>query len=330
MNVTQAYATVQARLTQSAPPTQAAATKPPASPTLPTPAETASPLPSATTPPPPLPSATLTQACDQAAPGNPIDITIPDDTHLVPGQAFTKIWRLQNAGACIWTTDYTVNLFSGDAMSAPTQIRLSGNVSPGQTVDISIDMAAPSAPGTHQGNWKLQNASGAWFGIGPSGNSPFWVRVVVAADATTTLTAIPTLTVTVTPTVTPTPSETPPAPSTRFHGQVNLSLSDQVDLDNGQINTGAGDDLKYERGGVGHHELVTLNGAYLGVYGGNPPSLNGCQSIHIGSSNLVVEEVGFDYVCYRTANGLFGWMKISSLDPDTGALSVEILAWSTP
>ena len=63
--------------------------------------------------------------CDQAAPGFPIDVTITDDTIMAPGEAFTKIWRLQNAGSCTWTLYYHAAFFYGDRMDAPTIVPFS-------------------------------------------------------------------------------------------------------------------------------------------------------------------------------------------------------------
>ncbi len=129
-------------------------------------------------------------------------MSIPDDTVVQPGQAFTKIWRLVNAGTCTWTKDYSVTYFSGEQMGAPANVNLRGDVPPGQTVDIAVDMVAPKEPGKYQGNWKLKNLSNVLFGIGPSGGSPFWVRIMVGESATaspTASTGTPTVTTSATP-----------------------------------------------------------------------------------------------------------------------------------
>jgi hypothetical protein len=48
-------------------------------------------------------------------------------------------------------------------MSGPATQALTGNVNPGETVDISVNLKAPSANGSYQGYWKLRNASGVLF-----------------------------------------------------------------------------------------------------------------------------------------------------------------------
>ena len=83
-------------------------------------------------------------------------------------------------------------LFSGDPLGAANNIALSRQVSPRDSVDIAIDMIAPSHAGAFQGNWKLRNPDGMAFGIGPSASAPFWVRIVVEVTPTPTVTRTPT------------------------------------------------------------------------------------------------------------------------------------------
>ncbi len=113
INVTQAYQTVSAHLTQDL--ATLALQTPQPSPTPPPTQPTATPqaaLATATFEPPlTTPTPTVTLVCDRAAAGNPFDITIPDDTTLQPGTTFTKIWRLQNLGSCTWTTEYAARFF---------------------------------------------------------------------------------------------------------------------------------------------------------------------------------------------------------------------------
>jgi Ig-like domain from next to BRCA1 gene len=109
------------------------------------------------------------------------DVTYPDDTEVAPGVEFVKTWRLQNAGSCTWTPAYTVVFSGGEAMGASPSVPLTAeSVAPGEKVDVSITMKAPDSAGKYRGNWKLRNASGADFGIGPN-NKPFWVQVIVVA-----------------------------------------------------------------------------------------------------------------------------------------------------
>jgi hypothetical protein len=105
------------------------------------------------------------------------DISVPDNSLYAPGTAFTKTWRLRNAGTCTWTTGYRIVFDNGDAMGAPASVNLPHSVAPDETVDISVSMTAPNEPKNYTGYWMLENASGSRFGTG-DGNKAFWVKIV--------------------------------------------------------------------------------------------------------------------------------------------------------
>lgn len=114
------------------------------------------------------------------------DVTIPDGDVLAPGASFTKTWRLTNSGTCAWDDNYGLVLVDGDLTGAPKAFPISQTVSPGETVDLSIPIIAPQAPGDHHANWLLRDGSGNSFGVGPQHDWPIWVRVIVQGDETQT------------------------------------------------------------------------------------------------------------------------------------------------
>ena len=321
-DVTQAYQTVSARLTE------AAALTPPATATSPaTATETkitptgqptfATPTVKATSAP-----ASQTKLCDQAAPGVPIDVTVPDDTKLKPGENFTKTWRLQNTGTCTWTKDYSMAVFSGESMDAPSVVQMPSSVAPGESVDISVDLTAPGSAGSYQGNWKLRNKEGAWFGIGPGGSSPFWVRIVVSGTAAT-----PSVT---TSAGTPYPPNGTPAPGVLVSGNTKMLILDRINFDTGQINPGGGEDLGFVIDGE-RPLLVPQGSALQAVRGGGTPSYSDCVgSAYVNSPIRLRQQNPGTYVCYRTDQGLFGWVRLISLDEDTGELAIEYQTWASP
>ena len=316
-DITQVYATVNAQLTLAVILTPSLTPSPaPTEAGLPTPT-TNLPSPTATQPPASLP--TIAGNCDLAAAGNPIDITIPDDTKVQPGQAFTKIWRLQNAGNCAWTNAYSVGLFSGEAMTLQVAAPLPHQVAPGASVDIAVDMVAPQAPGTYQGNWKLKNAQGGWFGIGPNGGSPFWVRIVVEPLPTATVT--PPI-----PTASPTATSTP---AVQANGSVTLKPIQKFDLD--QSGAGGGEDISYETNADGQHLLIPQGNVVATVIGVSQPSWGNCQTANMSAQPLVVENIPVaTYLCYRTNQGLLGWLKLASFNASDGALLIDYLTWRQP
>lgn len=120
------------------------------------------PLPTGSTPAISTPlSPSATSDCDDA--DFVADVTIPDGSTLAKNEAFTKTWRLKNTGTCSWTPSYAIVYKSGDKMDGPTSQALTGNINPGQTVDLSINLKAPSSNGTYKGWWGLRNAAGVVF-----------------------------------------------------------------------------------------------------------------------------------------------------------------------
>lgn len=150
-------------------------------PTL-TPTWTATLVPTETQAPPPtdtsVPPATATSIpCDRIEFVK--DVTIPDKTKMVPGEKFTKTWRVKNVGTCTWTSGYSLVFDSGESMGAPAASQLTtGTVPQGETYDISVELVAPDSAGTYRGNFKLRNTEGKLFGIGEN-SKPFWVEIVV-------------------------------------------------------------------------------------------------------------------------------------------------------
>ncbi|MFZ1040592.1 MAG: NBR1-Ig-like domain-containing protein [Anaerolineales bacterium] len=110
------------------------------------------------------------------------DVTIPDGTTIAPGATFTKTWRLRNIGNCTWTTSYTLVFSSGTAMTSQTAVNFPSNVGPGQTVDLSVPLTAPTASGQYIGYWQLRDASGNLFGLGWNANKSFWVEINVSSS----------------------------------------------------------------------------------------------------------------------------------------------------
>ncbi|HSJ90174.1 MAG TPA: NBR1-Ig-like domain-containing protein [Anaerolineales bacterium] len=101
------------------------------------------------------------------------DITYPDGSVVALGGSFTKIWRVKNIGTCTWNTSYAVVFVSGERFDAANSVALPGTVRPGESVDIPVNLTAPTRGGSYVGYWKLRNPSGALFGVGASDASMY-------------------------------------------------------------------------------------------------------------------------------------------------------------
>jgi hypothetical protein len=93
------------------------------------------------------------------------DVTIQDGEQITAGTAFTKTWQVRNDGTCEWATTYTVIYSSGDQMSGLSGQTLTAPVAVGSSVNLSVQLTAPSTAGDYTGWWAIANASGQAFGF---------------------------------------------------------------------------------------------------------------------------------------------------------------------
>lgn len=107
------------------------------------------------------------------------DITIPDGTKIVAGNNFTKTWRLRNSGSCTWDTRFDIGFVDGTQMTSGKVWDLTKEVKPGETVDITVEMTAPSTVGSYQANFQMINANGVKFGTGSDSKGSFWAKIQV-------------------------------------------------------------------------------------------------------------------------------------------------------
>lgn len=109
---------------------------------------------------------------------NLISETIPDGTIMQPGKTFWKTWRLKNNGTCTWNSSYKIVYWSGDLMGGMLEYQFPDVIGPGEEVDITLFLKAPSSNGNFTSKWKLQSEWGGQFGVGQY-DTPFWVKVNV-------------------------------------------------------------------------------------------------------------------------------------------------------
>jgi hypothetical protein len=122
-------------------------------------------------------AATQSGNCDNAL--YVADITYPDGEEVAAGASFVKTWRFKNLGPCTWTTDYRV-VFSyisdtgkDGVFTPPFPANFPEEVPPGDTVDVSITLTAPTKADGYEVVFRLQNDNGFFFG------PEFWVLFVV-------------------------------------------------------------------------------------------------------------------------------------------------------
>ncbi len=154
------------------------------------------------------------------------DVTIPDDTVLLPGQLFIKSWRMTNSGDSTWEEGTKLMMDTTFNTDMPTVVKAifvkendwidftpGGwgnrvyNVGPGTKVDLAVILRAPLHAGSYQIQFRLVNTKGEII------NTPFWMRFFVA---TPTVTPTPDL-----PTKTPVPPDLTPDPDAEIPTAIN-------------------------------------------------------------------------------------------------------------
>jgi Ig-like domain-containing protein len=148
----------------------------------PIPAETDTPGPTATATQPPVAQVTNAEGttialCDKYAwDVATVDVNVPDNTVMSPGEDFTKTWLIKNIGSCAWGEGYKLIYSYGERMSGEAQ-PLTAAIAPGQEVEVSVNFKAPDLAGTYFSFWTLQNALGVNF-LG-NDNKALYVQIVV-------------------------------------------------------------------------------------------------------------------------------------------------------
>jgi hypothetical protein len=92
------------------------------------------------------------------------DITIPDESVLPPGGAFTKTWGVRNNGTSTWSAGYVLRHVKHTNLAGLTEVPLPA-VKPGESASISLGMSAPAAPGRYISNWQAFGPDGRPFGV---------------------------------------------------------------------------------------------------------------------------------------------------------------------
>ena len=89
------------------------------------------------------------------------DVTIPDGMVVQAGQPFEKIWRIRNTGTTTWGANYQFVFAGEESMGGPEGIPLPVlSVSPGQVIELSVPLVAPTSAGRHRCLWQLRAPDG--------------------------------------------------------------------------------------------------------------------------------------------------------------------------
>jgi uncharacterized protein YkwD len=128
------------------------------------------------------------------------DVTVPDNALMTRGEKFTKTWRFMNTGNCNWN-GYTIAFFAGDRMESPDSSPIP-QTEAGKTVDVSVELTAPSLDGSYTGFFELRNTNGEVLPIGTE--NTFWVKILIGITSPPTAVVIIPTSISGTPVARPT------------------------------------------------------------------------------------------------------------------------------
>jgi hypothetical protein len=101
------------------------------------------------------------------------DLTYPDNSQVLPGQAIEKRWKVRNSGVCDWGPEYRIRWTGGTALTPQQEFALFPAEAGSEAV-IAVLLTAPVRPGRYISNWRAYSPSGAAFG------DTLYIDVVVA------------------------------------------------------------------------------------------------------------------------------------------------------
>ena len=102
------------------------------------------------------------------------DVTIPAGVRLSPGARFIKTWKIRNSGKSVWGKGYALAFLGDNPMDGPDGLSLP-ETSPGEVINLSIELKAPESTGIHRSAWQLKSAAGEYLG------DILWVEIDVSA-----------------------------------------------------------------------------------------------------------------------------------------------------
>lgn len=91
------------------------------------------------------------------------DVTIPSGTRLTAGAKFSKAWKIHNSGQSTWNNQYSLAFIGDNPMDGPAAVPLP-DAEPGQEVELSLELTAPTSTGHHRSSWQFNSPTAIPFG----------------------------------------------------------------------------------------------------------------------------------------------------------------------
>ena len=101
------------------------------------------------------------------------DITIEDNTSVLPSASIDKQWLVKNSGTCNWDSTYRLKWIGGDPLGAAQEQALYP-ARAGTQVTLHILFTAPTVEGTYESAWQAYGPDGIAFG------DPIYMKIIVS------------------------------------------------------------------------------------------------------------------------------------------------------
>ena len=133
-------------------------------------------------------------------------------------------------------------------------------------------------------------------------------------------------------TATPAPTATPeptPMPVTHSTGSLAIDQTWMADLDEGQVDVGAGMDIWFEAETATERYVTPTNGAMIAAVGTSSIGREGCAAAPLSNSRIPIQSLPAGaYVCVRTNQGRFSQFRVNAaVGPSPGVLQIEYTTW---
>ena len=114
-------------------------------------------------------------------------------------------------------------------------------------------------------------------------------------------------------------------------GSNTMVNNDRLNLDSNTLNSGGGDDMSLQPNAQDRLIITTIGNAGMAGFGTGVPSFSQCQAVGVGPASVTARNIpqGF-YICYRTDQGLYGWLRVMSLNEESGTLNLQLNTWTLP
>ena len=220
-----------------------------------------------------------------------------------PGQLFSFTWQLKNTGKTTWNTRYALVFAGGTALGGLEKKWIPYLITPGMTVRLALSLAAPQIPGTYTALYWLVDDTGQRFGIGENGSRPLQL-VINAGEPGLTLADGQGVTL---------------APGTCF----------DLDLGYPAVDDSACDFSVSESQDPEMVQISSSQAAFdFDTLFSSPPRLGQCKTARLSGGRRVLDLQDW-YICYRTTEGRYGWLKIRDLSSDSLTNDLLLFDWKT-